>query len=128
METRQEILSNLPYYTGTTNWFQSTFATVLYTDGVKYLAEAGEAYWLIDAIGSHIVGKEETHPFVAVTLDTDVNIAVAGSTGAVLTFDDGNGNVFAKQVIEYTDFPLHEITLYAVWDGSVWVVMLTSEY
>jgi hypothetical protein len=55
------------------------------------------------------------------------NLKVNG-TRAVLTIDDGNGNVYAKQNIEYTDFPLNEIKLYCSFDGEYWVIMLTSEY
>lgn len=120
METKDEILNNLPYYTGTTNWFR-LFGDVLYTDGVKYLATAAEAYWLIDAVGSHLLGHGTDDPFAVASL------VVIGSS-AVLTLDDGNGNVWAKQDIPHTDFPLDDVKLYAVWDGSVWVVMLTSEY
>jgi hypothetical protein len=47
---------------------------------------------------------------------------------ATLTLDDGNGNVYARQSIVYTDFPLSEIKLYCSFDGEYWVIMKTSEY
>ena len=41
----------LRQFTGTEKWYRHPFVrTVLYTDGVKYVAEQGGAYWLIDDI------------------------------------------------------------------------------
>jgi hypothetical protein len=53
---------------------------------------------------------------------------VVKDSRAVLTYEDGNGNTYAKQEIEYTDFPLEEIKVYACWDGTHWMLMLPSEY
>jgi hypothetical protein len=47
---------------------------------------------------------------------------------ALLTLDDGNDNVLAEQFIEYTDFELDMIKLYACYNGDVWVIMLPKEY
>jgi len=41
---------------------------------------------------------------------------------------DGDGEKLAVQRIEYTDFPLDEIKLYAVDDGQYLVIMLPFEY
>jgi hypothetical protein len=49
-------------------------------------------------------------------------------SSAVVVIEDGNDHLIAKQVIDYTDFPLASITLYACWSDDVWVVMLPSEY
>ena len=46
----------------------------------------------------------------------------ATSSHAILKLDDGNDNVLAEQFIEYTDFELDEIKLYACYNGNVWVV------
>ena len=52
----------------------------------------------------------------------------ATSSHAILKLDDGNGNVLAEQFIEYTDFELNELKLYACYNGDVWVVILPREY
>lgn len=72
------------------------------------------------AVASHLTTRVTDHFAV-------VNMNVTGSS-ASLTLDDGNGHVFAKQFIEYTDFPLPEMKLYCCHDGETWVIMLTSEY
>jgi hypothetical protein len=43
---------------------------------------------------------------------------------AMLTCDDGNGNVVFRKALDYTDFPLAEITLYYT-DRTI---LLPSEY
>jgi len=43
---------DLSPFTGTEQWYQH-FTGLLYTDGVKYVADTAGAYWLIDAIASY---------------------------------------------------------------------------
>jgi hypothetical protein len=52
----------------------------------------------------------------------------ATSSHAILKLDDGNDNILAQQFIEYTDFPLDEIKLYACYNGDIWVIMIPREY
>ena len=111
--------SDLAQFTGTEKLYRITHRHVL-TDGTKYLAEEGRCFWLMDAIASHLPPNYQDYFAVA-------RLAVNGSS-AVLSLDDGNDNVFATQAIEYTDFPLSEIKLYCSFDGTHWLIMLTSEY
>jgi hypothetical protein len=111
--------SDLAQFTGTEKLYRITHRHVL-TDGTKYLAEEGQCFWLMDAIASHLTPSYDDHFAVA-------RLVVNGSS-CVLSLDDGNDNVFATQAIEYTDFPLSEIKLYCSFDGTHWVIMLTSEY
>jgi hypothetical protein len=125
----QELETSLPHFTGTegyTNlrypWLRSRF---LLTDGAKYLAETANAYWLIDAIASHQANhKVAAEPFQVWRL------TVGEQRQAALTCTDGNETILVNQEIQYTDFPLSEIVLYAeqsdYLDGRI--VMLTSEY
>ena len=48
--------ADLDMFTGTENYWKNCFGLcfgLIYTDGIKYLAENGGAYWLIDAISSY---------------------------------------------------------------------------
>jgi hypothetical protein len=38
--------------------------------------------------------------------------------GAEVVIDDGDENILAEQVIEFTDVPLDEVTLFACWTGE----------
>jgi uncharacterized protein DUF6876 len=112
--------SDLRQFTGTEHWYRHGLVrTVLYTDGAKHIAEAGGAYWLLDEIAlaqrfiKAVAGEEFQVWKLAVT-----------DSRAVLTCEDGNDNrVFSKD-IEYTDFPLAEITLYFTNN----TILLPSEY
>ena len=114
-----ELTANLRQFTGTEHYYRITNRHLL-TDGTKYLAEEAECFWLMTAIASHLP-KSQDDQFATVKL------TVKDST-ALLTLDDGNRHVFARQAIEYTDFPLSELTLYCVFDGEHWLIMLPSEY
>lgn len=112
--------ADLTNFTGTENWYRySMNKNYLYTDGVKYMAEQGGAYWLIDDIllHQHIPAIAKEHfQFWTLKVDDDRK--------AVLRCDDGNGNIIWKQEIPFTDFPLPEIRLYFTDN----VLLLPSEY
>lgn len=120
MESKDTILGNLPQFIGTTQLYL-IYPKVVLTDGTKYLADACEAYWLMDAIASHIMGREKVDSFATAKL-------VVKDSAAVLTLDDGNGNVFASQDIPFTTFPLDEILVYCEWDGQRWTLLLPGEH
>lgn len=125
--TPQELQANLAQFTGTegyTRWSRHIFPNFVLTDGAKYLAENAGAYWLMDAIASHFASYKNEGFVVAKFM------AIVG--GWELNLTDGNENRLATQLIEYSDFPLDEITLYVIpqdmGSETVWVIMLTSEY
>ena len=112
----------LRQFTGTdgyTRW-SALFRNFVLTDGALYLAEAAGAYWLMDAIASHI-GAYKNEDFVVAKL-------FQFDEGWNLQLEDGNDEVLADQIIEYSDFPLDEITLYVIQQDDLWVILLTSEY
>lgn len=107
---------------------------VVYTEGVKYLAELGEAYWLLDAIASafptrRFLEAQATDPrirslhFWRLTVHDDQT--------AVLTAQADSGEEpFYRQRIPFTDFPLEEVAIWAGWDETLnaWVLHLPSEH
>lgn len=124
MKTKDEILNELPNFYGTdgyTRW-SALFRNFVLTDGALYLAEAAGAYWLMDAIASHI-GAYKNEDFVVAKLQR-----ATATNGWVLRLEDGNDGLLADQLIEFSDFPLDEITLYVIQQDDLWVILLTSEY
>lgn len=98
----------------------SYLSRLVITDGVKYLSEKCKSFWLLDVIASYQGRKLE-----AKTEGFQVwKIKKIRESLAVVTCDDGNGNIAVRQEIEYTDFPLSEYKLYCT-DG---VILLPSEY
>jgi hypothetical protein len=116
-ELAQKLEQELQQFTGTESYYKHLLG-FRFTDGVKFLAEEAQAYWLIDAIISHqiklrgqdfqlwllVVGKE--HEFIKPKPGKD----------AVLTCwkDTPNAGVkpLVRQDIVLTDFPLKTIKLY----------------
>lgn len=110
----------LAQFTGSANWYRHPLVrSVLYTDGVKFIAERAGAYWLIDEIALSQFGEPalKGEEFQLWTLIVD-------ATAALLRCDDGNGRVLLEKQIDYTDFPEPGIKLYFT-DG---VIMLPGEY
>ena len=109
-------------FTGSEHWYRGTInRKVVFTDGAKHVADNGGAYWLLDEIALaqlHVkaVAAEE---FQVWKLKADV----LKHTGT-LTCEDGNGNKVFEKALEFTDFPLPEITLWFA-DNTIF---LPSEY
>lgn len=105
---------------------------VIYTPGVKYLAEKAEAYWLIDAIASWI-GSE---PFEdAVSEDDRIRymhfwkLTVNEDGTATLSAKaDSPEKPFITQPIPFTDFPLDSIDIWAAVSDDLWTLYLPSEH
>lgn len=116
-----QIESTLAGFHGTEEYFRHSLnRNVLWTEGVKFLADSAGAFWLLDEIAIANLHqpsvKNEEFQVWALTLDTEGN-------GARLSCGDGNGNTVYTQPIPFTDFPLSSIELYFEND----VIYLPSE-
>lgn len=96
--------------TGSVNMHRHTWSRILYTDGVKFLADECAAYWLIDAIVSW-----QTRANVRAQSFQVWSIEHRQKTNDWrLKCEDGNGNKVAVQIIVYSDFP-KELAPFAIW-------------
>ncbi len=129
----RQLLAELRQYTGDLERYRHSFnRRLIYTPGVKHLAEQAGAYWLLDAIASHVNSK----PFCE-ALDQNPRLwafqcwtlAVQPSGVAVLTaVSDRDEPPFIRQFIPFTDFPLEQIDLWVGWNGESWTLYLPSEH
>lgn len=111
----------LAYFSGTEQWYRHGGFwrhEILLTDGVMHLAEHGgrnngTAFWLVDAIASYQGEKVlARHPFQVWKLI--VTEEEGQSRCARLICTNGNSEKpIVEQEIEYTDFLLDEVQLYA---------------
>lgn len=108
-------------FTGTETWFRHGLARrILYTEGVRYVAETAGAYWLLDEVAfNQTRPKLRREPFQVWTLTRNKT-----GNGAMLRCADGNKAALFSKRIEYTDFPEPEITLWLTDN----VILLPSEY
>lgn len=99
--------AELEAFTGTEHWYRHPFVCdLLYTDGIKTLAERAGAYWLIDEIAlAQPAGLAEAD-FQSWTL------SVAEDASAVLRCTDGNDAPLYRKEIPFTDFPLKRVQLF----------------
>ena len=125
-----EVESMLPQFTGGGDQFHHWLPGCRYiepgcryTEGVKFLADATEAYWLINLVFSwQTRAKVRREPFQVWTLELTGRKDFMAR--AECRADSPPSPVLAAQRIPYTDFPLKSIKLY-LCDG---VLMLPSEY
>lgn len=123
---RSTHLPDLSQFTGTEHYYAWALSPKFkYTDGVKYMAERANAYWLLDVVFSHTIEiyRSRTIPddqkrFLACKL------TVSDNDTALFIITDGDDNELARQEIEYTDFPAKEQEIW-VQNG---VAILPSEY
>lgn len=119
-ESKLTIL-NLEQFTGSENWYRHGLnRNVTFTDGAKFVADEGGAYWLLDTIA--ICQRHE--PKVTAEGFQVWKLKVKPDHTAALACEDGNDNVVYTQEIPFTDFPLEEITLFFANN----VIHLPSEY
>jgi hypothetical protein len=101
-------LENLEQFTGTEHWYRHRInRAVLYTDGVKYVAEQAGAYWLIDeiALAQRDDANIKAEPFQVWKLSVT-------DSRATLVCEDGNDKPVFRKDIRFTDFPEPGVTLY----------------
>jgi hypothetical protein len=113
MESVAEIKSFLSQCWGSENHYfndLSLASGVVYTSGIKGLMAKADCHWLMDAIYSyqHKCVKDESLHFMQFwTLTVDLE-----KKTAVLICERDLDDVFVRQEIEHTDFPLPEIKIW----------------
>lgn len=110
---------DLNYFTGTENWYKfNIFSKLVLTDGAKYVADTGGAYWLMDEIA-----LAQRLPKVKAEYFQFWKLTKQGSK-ATLTMTDGNDDPVWHKEIDWTDFPLDVVELWCKDD----IIFLPSEY
>ncbi|MCA2720194.1 DUF6876 family protein [Microcystis sp. M169S2] len=121
-------LENLDQFCSTENYYTNPFYPFLYTDGVKYVAENGKAYWLLDAIASW-----QGEPIIKSNQDLSQiqfwKLKVNPDQSAILICERDTDEPVITQKIPLTDFPIPGITLYLCdMRTGKGVLILPSEY
>jgi hypothetical protein len=123
-----ELQNGLAHFIGSQEFTRlgPVFPGVIMSEGVLFLAEKAGAFWLPDAIASHIVTnaslREECQGLIFWHLQVE-------NGSAVLTARKDSGlPALVTQEIEYTDFPLDEIEIWAGDNGEGYTLYLPSEH
>jgi hypothetical protein len=125
---------DLAHFTGSEQFYRHPiFRKVVYTEGVQYLAEKAGAYWLVDAIASHLalMGGERPGQSLAEASDGMLFWKLEKRPDSSCTLSarkDCGLPALVEQEIEYTDFPLDFVEIWTGFDGSYWTLYLPSEH
>lgn len=114
--------ADLAQFIGSEVFYQNPFG-VRYTGGVKYMAEHGGAYWLIDAIASWQNNPKVRNDRMLQDIQF-WKLTVNEDQSATLICERDEGDIAITQYIPFTDFPLQEIRLCC----QQRVLLLPSEY
>jgi hypothetical protein len=110
----------LLHYTGSTLWYRHFLCKwILYTEGMKFLAERVGAYWLID----EIVFAQKAKSSLPKQHLQIWKISVQNHSAVLECIGKDDAILYTKRV-PYTDFPLSEFTVYYCNN----TIMLPSEY
>jgi len=120
-----QIKERLQYFNGSLVLYQLPLIKTKFTEGIKYLAEAANSFWLVT--DTSVIAKSLLDKSRFISIDfKKFNEEEKDKMGyeAKIDYSDGNGLVFETHKYHLTDFPLDELRLYFVDD----TLMLPSEY
>lgn len=114
--------NDLAGFSGTENYYHHWARNIIYTDGVKFMADEGGGHWLVDIIASYqtesaICNNERLQDFQLWELKK------IGKGGVVTCREDSGIAPTITQELETADFPF-DIKLYV--EGGV--LLLPSEH
>jgi hypothetical protein len=119
--TPAQIENELAQCTGGDEYHRHPISGLLYTDGVRTMAEVCGAYWLIDIVASYQYKFTEAPSLSEFQV---WELKVKGNRGVVTCQSDSDCPPVVRQVIRYTDFPLNNMKLWV--EGGV--IILPSEH
>ncbi|MGB7394405.1 MAG: DUF6876 family protein [Pricia sp.] len=120
-----ELRSNLETFIGTESFYKIPLLKTQFTDGVKYLADAAECFWLVtdaSVVANSLMNRSHFITIDFKKLADDERERIGFS--ALIEYSDGNGNILDTHKYHATDFPLEKIRLFYM-NGTL---MLSSEY
>ena len=132
MKTAVEIQAILDNAHGTERYYKVSpiCGAPVATDGVVALANAAACFWLLDEIISNQKHKALQGQDMQVWTLKRVKEAKDNEDEWDLRCTDGNDNMLVSRSIEFSDFPLDEITLWVMPGGpkGLDVILLPSEH
>ncbi|MDF0718145.1 hypothetical protein PY092_18425 [Muricauda sp. 334s03] len=119
------IKEGLQHFHGTEMFYQIPLLRTRVTDGLKYLANVADCFWLIT--DTSVIAKSLMNRSEFITIDfkrLPKEKQDYSGYEAEITYSDGNDKILEKHGYRATDFPLDELRLFFVND----TLMLPSEY
>jgi len=125
--------ADLCHFTGTEAYHRISLSQHVCTDGVNFLREQGNCYWLPEAIASHLLTPERClRKYGEDFANFHIWTLTPKDGGAILEARaDTRTPVLIRQKIEHTDFSFDDgkpFKLYVAPQQGVYVLMLPQEH
>jgi len=120
-----KIKVELQQFIGSETFYKIPLIGTRFTDGIKYLADTAECFWLVT--DASVIAKSLINKSYFVTVDFkrfSEKEREKKQCEAIINYSDGNDKIFETHRYNVTDFPLDELRLFFV-DNTL---MLPSEY
>lgn len=120
-----KIKAELQQFIGSETFYKIPLIGTKFTDGIKYLADAAECFWLVT--DASVIAKSLMSKSYFITVDfkrLSEKERAEKQCEALINYSDGNGIIYETHRYNVTDFPLDELRLFFV-DNTL---MLPSEY
>ena len=120
-----KIKAELQHSCGSETYYKIPLIGTRFTEGVKYLADKTECFWLIT--DASVIAKSLSNRSHFITIDfkrLSEKEQFEKQCEALINYSDGNGNRYETHRYKVTDFPLDELRLYFIDD----ILILPSEY
>lgn len=125
-----DLKQSLKQFTGSCHWYQTKQKKFLYTDGIKYLIDHTNAYWLIDLVRSYQqIPEYHSLPLQVWHLETDKN-----TKDGIIIMKGGKGMIeHVRHQLKNITFPLTTFEFYVTSDYAMKgylqkIMMLKTEY
>ncbi|MEZ7494344.1 hypothetical protein QO206_02525 [Leeuwenhoekiella aequorea] len=120
-----QIIEQLHRFCGSETIYTIPMFKTRYTEGVKYLAEAANCYWLVTDVMVMAKTLRKKSAFLVIYFNRlSEELQQKQNTEAQITYGDGNGTIPYQQDYKFSDLPLDELRLFFVQD----TLMLPGEY
>ena len=120
METQispHELRNNLETFTGTEMFYSIPLLKTRFTDGIKYLADAANCFWLVTDVS--VIAKSLMNRSRFITIDfkklSEEKQDYIGYE-AIIEYSNGNGRILETHKYHSTDFPLKKLRLFFTED------------
>ncbi|MCF8714683.1 hypothetical protein JM658_07555 [Joostella atrarenae] len=120
-----KIKAELQHFVGSEMFFKIPLIGTRFTDGLKYLTNEAECFWLIT--DTSVIAKSLSKKCSFITIDfkrLSEKEQLEKQCEAIINYSDGDNNIFETHRYNVTNFPLDELRLYFIDD----TLMLPSEY
>lgn len=105
-------------FSGSDKLYKHWTGNLHYTEGIKYLAEAGEAYWLLDIIAAAQLDQQVLQRPMLQEIQFWMLQVHEDRSAHLICVEDRNRPAAYEQKIPWTDFPLPSLRIW-VETGAV---------